>query len=354
MLQRVGVTLPSSHTSARARCLSQLDTFLGELSDPAAAASAAVALGALRPSTSAAHRAAGGRDSAADGSGAGEQSAPGLGRGLSGAPQARGDLELFAVAQLWADGEPLAGPLRTSGADLRSGEAPWGEWLSLGVRYRDLPPTTVVAVTVYAALEHGATAAVGGACAPLFSKKGRLKSGRHQLRLWPDCGACGRHPARTPGRVPPAERGQLDRLERLLRRFKRGDLPTVPWLDRLAFGEISSLRAKEQAARKAAGIREIVVEYPMFEFPVVYHQPLVAAAPSGSGADQGAGGTAGGPTGPERLIWIRDAEIGLENPAERKQAKLARSLAREVVDKELKPDVAERRVRVLSGLRPMR
>lgn len=265
----------------------QLDTFLGELSDPAAAASAAAALGALRPSASAALRLAG--SAARDASSAPDSSSgapstsgepPSSSRpGAAARPRARGDLELFAVAQLWADGEPLAGPVRTGGADLRSGEAPWGEWLSLGVRYRDLPPSTVVAVTVFATLEHGATHPVGGSCAPLFSKKGRLKSGRHQLRLWSEREACGKHPHRTPGRVPASERGQLERLERLLRRFNRGEVPSVPWLDRLAFAEIATLRAREQAARKAAGIRELVVEYPMFEFPVVYHQPLVAAAP---------------------------------------------------------------------------
>lgn len=43
------------------------------------------------------------------------------------------------------------------------------------------------------------------------------------------------------------------------------------------------------------------------------------------------------------LVWLNDPEVSKENPAERKAQKLARSISRSTVDKDVKPDSVERR-----------
>jgi hypothetical protein len=50
----------------------------------------------------------------------------------------------------------------------------------------------------------------------------------------------------------------------------------------------------------------------------------------------------GGGGAPGSLVLVQDPELGRENPAEAKFAKLRRSLSRGVVDRRLKPDTGER------------
>jgi hypothetical protein len=64
------------------------------------------------------------------------------------------------------------------------------------------------------------------------------------------------------------------------------------------------------------------VELPWFRHPVLFHEPpaLVAAAAAASGMHS------------EGLLWLTDSEGAFENPAVAKQLKLARSLARGIID----------------------
>ena len=176
------------------------------------------------------------------------------------------------------------------------------------------------------------------------------------------------------------------RVEQVVKRYERGEVEHVDWLDRLAQRSIAELRAREAAQRQddaelaaagegagplpsggtspavAPGGIQLLVELPSFPRTVIYQQAAVGqhgGAPAGglagagtatadaistplpgtSGAAGGAGGTGGSST----LILLHDAEVGRENPAEAKAAKLARSLTRGLVDKKLKPDTEERR-----------
>ncbi len=162
----------------------------------------------------------------------------------------------------------------------------------------------------------------------------------------------------------------------MLKRYERGEVEHVPWLDRLALVAVQELRDAEQARRQEAaeageadgnaadgvapGGLQLLVELPSFPRTVIYQQAAVAVAghgaPAGAGgatatadaistplpgtaaAGSGARGLGGGP-----LILLHDAEVGRENPAEAKAQKLARSLTRGMVDKRLKPDTEERR-----------
>ena len=142
-------------------------------------------------------------------------------------------------------------------------------------QYRDLSPTSQLAVTLHAAAPDGQPPVVlGGATLPLFSAKGRLKTGRQQLRLTRGCLADPRWPSTTPGKDPCSSQAPMGcvlcislrrlrswccewcqrvatgkkpyrrRLEVLLKRHQRGEMPHLQWLDTLAMGEILARRAK--------------------------------------------------------------------------------------------------------------
>ena len=122
-------------------------------------------------------------------------------------------------------------------------------------------------------------------------------------------------------------------LESRLKKYEHGDIEAVDWLDRLTFARIAQIRSVQRAEQYAQGWMDIHVELPMFSAPVMFReQTPVSSAPS---------------TTPrwDQLIWLVDSEVnmGLENPAERKHQKLTRSVARGVVDHDLKPNGNEKR-----------
>ncbi len=78
------------------------------------------------------------------------------------------------------------------------------------MQFRDLPRTTQVAVTAWE-LREGQTGTVplGGATFRLFSKRGRLKTGRQKLCLWLGVVADSSWPSTTPAKPPLSSRGEL-------------------------------------------------------------------------------------------------------------------------------------------------
>lgn len=216
--------------------------------------------------------------------------------------------------------------------------------------------------------------------------------------------------SRQPSPLPPSHR----RVDRVLKRFERGEIERVDWLDGLTMRAIDSLRRQHHAAAQqqvlvqgpaaaagaagaaasdaapgpdaaagtssgsltgansgsngASGGLQLVVELLTFPQAVVFQQaavlghaaptamsastsdalgtPLpgtsgtgvVAPPPPGPGPGSGSGSSAAG----GGIIQLNDPEIGRENPAELKAQKLARSVTRGMVDRNLKPDTEER------------
>lgn len=77
------------------------------------------------------------------------------------------------------------------------------------LQYRDLPHTTVLAVTVWEAAEGKPIRPLGGGTMRLFSKHGRLKTGTHRLHLWEGQEADPSWPSATPGKQPVQQRGEI-------------------------------------------------------------------------------------------------------------------------------------------------
>lgn len=75
-------------------------------------------------------------------------------------------------------------------------------------QYCDLAQDAQLALTVWQIQEGQPQTPLGGATLRLFSKKGRLKSGQQELRLWAGREADMAWPSATPAKLPVAQRGE--------------------------------------------------------------------------------------------------------------------------------------------------
>jgi phosphatidylinositol 3-kinase len=120
-------------------------------------------------------------------------------------------------------------------------------------------------------------------------------------------------------------------LERLVNKYERGQVHHVDWLDRLAFSAMEKAKEKE-CERNANLYPSLVVELCSFEHRVVFQESganfYIPAPVSLS----------------NELVTVWDPELGRTNPSEHKQLKLARSLTRGIVDRDLKPSSNERKL----------
>eukprot|EP00195_Chlamydomonas_chlamydogama_P005209 CAMPEP_0202907580 /NCGR_PEP_ID=MMETSP1392-20130828/43122_1 /ASSEMBLY_ACC=CAM_ASM_000868 /TAXON_ID=225041 /ORGANISM="Chlamydomonas chlamydogama, Strain SAG 11-48b" /LENGTH=284 /DNA_ID=CAMNT_0049596549 /DNA_START=57 /DNA_END=908 /DNA_ORIENTATION=- len=220
---------------------------------------------------------------------------------------------VYVVARLTAGKDLLGLEARTTYSDSAVSGCIWGEWLTFCVKYRDLPHDTQLSLAVWEVSEGSPPLMVGGTTMPLFSQKGRLKSGPQRLRVWEGRPPCTAWPSTTPGKVPLSQRGRIGRLEHLVKMYNRGDIPQVDWLDALTMGEIRHLQQQHAELQQAAGTSlpdslTLVADLPAFPHAVLYHQPLSYTA-----ATQLPGTTIGTAVGPTTLAGTpamkRSAEL---------------------------------------------
>ncbi|KAL6958325.1 phosphatidylinositol 3-kinase [Sarracenia purpurea var. burkii] len=253
-------------------------------------------------------------------------------------------LELYVECALYIDGAPFGLPTRTR-LESTGPTYCWNELITLSTKYRDLTANSQLGLTVWEVSCGKKEGLVGGATVDLFNTKKQLKTGRHKLRLWPEKEADGSIQTTTPGKVPKEERGELERLEKLLNKYERGQIQRVDWLDRLSFKAMEKI--KEQESARNGSCLFLVVEFCSFEHRVVFQE-------------SGANFLIPSPiTTNNELVTVWDPEVGKINPSEHKQLKLARSLTRGIIDRDLKPSSSERKsiqrilkyppTRILSG-----
>ncbi|GAB2220488.1 hypothetical protein Drorol1_Dr00008141 [Drosera rotundifolia] len=236
--------------------------------------------------------------------------------------------ELFVECALYIDGAPFGLPMRTR---LESGQTfSWNELITLSTKYRDLTAQSQLAFTVWDVSRGKDEGLVGGATILLFNNKKQLRTGKQKLRLWFGKEADGTVPSATPGKVPRHERGELDRLEKHMNKYERGEIQRIDWLDRLAFQSMKKIKERESCGSKTSHLY-IVVDFCSFEHQVVYQESganVFLPPPVGAAND---------------IVWVWDPEVGKINPSEHKQIKLARSLTRGIIDRDLKPSSNEKK-----------
>ncbi|RZS11048.1 hypothetical protein BHM03_00042337 [Ensete ventricosum] len=134
----------------------------------------------------------------------------------------------------------------------------------------------------------------------------------------------------TNWQVAKHERGEIERLERLVNKYERGQIQQIDWLDRLTFKTVDKIKERESITSENSHL-SLVVNFCSFEHRVVFQESganFFAPSPVSS---------------TNELVTVWDPEVGRTNPSEHKQLKLARSLTRGIIDRDLKPSVIERR-----------
>ncbi|KAG6873034.1 hypothetical protein C0995_003790 [Termitomyces sp. Mi166 len=248
--------------------------------------------------------------------------------------------DLYVTCQLVADNKPLTIPFRTSFKAFKSNYM-WNEWITFPIRYCDLPLNSHITFTVWDIAGPRAAAPVGGSTFRLFGKKWTLRRGKHRLLLWPGVEADGSVETTTPSKLE--TRDEMGRLEKLVKKHQRGDLPKSEWLDMMTFRKIEEIHAAEM--EKTDNLF-LYIDLPRFDFPVVFNEPE-SNQPQTFTAPLMVPTTSQTPVtvsltsvfGPESNLWsVNDPEASRENPVEDKHRRLVRSHRSSPYDRELKPN----------------
>lgn len=88
-----------------------------------------------------------------------------------------------------------------------------------------------------------------------------LHQGNFDLRVWADVEADGIYETTTPGKGKDSSKNQMQRLAKLAKKHRNGQIPKVDWLDRLTFREIEMINEREK--------NESENMYLLIEFPTV-------------------------------------------------------------------------------------
>ncbi|KAK7691107.1 hypothetical protein QCA50_006210 [Cerrena zonata] len=252
--------------------------------------------------------------------------------------QQSGFSDIYVTCQLVADNKPLTIPFRTSFKAFKK-DYIWNEWITLPIRYCDLPLNTQITLTVWDIAGPRSATPVGGTTFRLFGKKWTLRRGKHRLLLWPDREADGAMETTTPSKM--STRDEMGRLEKLVKKYERGDLPKLDWLDAMAFRKMGEIHAAE--TEKSNNLF-LYIDLPRFDFPVIFSEPEAAPVASTSTATPvipvppAAVQTTNHLSADQHLWAIVDPDLAKENPVEDKHRRLVRSHRSSPYDRELKPN----------------
>ncbi|KIO18071.1 hypothetical protein M407DRAFT_226452 [Tulasnella calospora MUT 4182] len=263
--------------------------------------------------------------------------------------QSEGLSDLYVTCQLIADNKPLTIQYRTGFKAFKNSYT-WNEWITFPVKYCDLPLNSQITFTVWDIANPRTAVPVGGSTFKLFGKKWTLRRGKHRLLLWPGQEADGSMDTRTPSKIG-GVKDEMGRLEKLVKRYERGDMPKTDWLDGLTFRKMEEVHAAE--TEKSDNLY-LYIDLPRFDFPVIFSeldQPSSSTQPQSQPNIPTAPSSAINPKDNQPTlniqqdvhVWqIVDPEIGRENPVEDKHRRLVRSHRSGPLDRELKPNAHDR------------
>lgn len=119
------------------------------------------------------------------------------------------------------------------------------------MKYSEIPFNTQLAITIWKRIKWKPQP-LSGTTFRLFSKGGLLRRGQHKLHLWLDVEADpSQQTCSTPSKLNNGSGNrssrepvgdEIDRLNRLMNKYERGDIVKVNWLDPLIFKEIDDIK----------------------------------------------------------------------------------------------------------------
>ncbi|KAJ3342264.1 Phosphatidylinositol (PI) 3-kinase [Gonapodya sp. JEL0774] len=226
--------------------------------------------------------------------------------------------ELFVTCEIWAENRALVEPIRTSYRAFTNKLA-WNEWLTFPIRFCDLPLTSQLVINVYEPYAPRKSRLLGGTTFRLFGPSNTLKTGKHKLLIWTSKAADGRVESSTPGYAS-GQPGEMNRIEKLMRKYERGDVQKLDWLDNLAFREIEKINA--------GGYLLVSPHLSSTDCRTITPPDLVKEYPT--------------PPAPRladaEIVVVSDPEAFLDNIYEAKHRRLVRSHRNGPMDRDLKPN----------------
>ncbi|CAF1354755.1 unnamed protein product [Rotaria sp. Silwood1] len=280
--------------------------------------------------------------------------------------------EPYVICQVFSDGQPLCMPVQTSFKSFID-KWNWNEWLTLPLRYCDLPRHAILTFSIHEILSPTDIRIVGSTTISLFASDGTFRRGIYDLKLWPNIPPDVKFHSTTLGKIEPlinqepifnnytnrniltatdlqnnskqitakppvitwndeSEYPILDELSRIAKLIKTqcdGHTIHQEWLEQLTLAKARSCLDIERSnsksmllliefARTMIEDNECVVLYFEPNFDDIINYPI-------------------GYT--DSVVF--DPELDLENIVESKHLKLARS-GRKAMDKDLKPSREQR------------
>lgn len=228
--------------------------------------------------------------------------------------------DLYATVQVWAGSKPLTVPVQTAYRAFKA-ERRWNEWLTLPIKYCDVPLNARLAITLWDLSPTGGKDAqghavpFGGTTLPLFDRDNQVHKGRQKCQVHRHKLADGCDDSTTPAMLSRKRRDEavaldkdaeeLERMEKLFKKHEMGEIPRVEWLDQLVFrgfekrglqtarSSLRTLQRQRALQQKAEGEQPqqqredkgepqqreeeeraskflLNVELPRFDFPVVF------------------------------------------------------------------------------------
>lgn len=131
--------------------------------------------------------------------------------------------------------------------------------MTLPISYSDLPRDAQLCITLYDCAGPGQQIPVGGTTISLFGKHGVFRQGMLDLKVWPGIEANGCDLTATPGKARDHGKEQMQRLAKLAKKHRNGQMSKIDWLDRLTFREIELINERE---KRASEYLYLMVEFP--------------------------------------------------------------------------------------------
>jgi phosphatidylinositol 3-kinase len=241
--------------------------------------------------------------------------------------------DLCVTCQVFDNGRPLSLPAQTAYRAF-STRWNWNEWLTLPIKYSDIPRTAQIAFTIWDVYGPRKAMPVGGTVIPAFNENGVLQHGMHDLRVWSDVEADGSPQTTTPGTslgTSAVHSGEMAKLSLLAKKHRKGRMMKMDWLDRLTFREIEQINERE---KRNSNCMYLMVKFPQFCYSgqehLVFFYEWFSESPKEAVQKY------------NDLVLVPDPDMFRENVVETKHHKMTRSLRHGPVARELKPNPATR------------
>ncbi|KAL2888256.1 Phosphatidylinositol 3 [Ceratocystis lukuohia] len=229
--------------------------------------------------------------------------------------------DLYVIVQVFAGSKALVVPMQTSYKAFKT-ERRWNEWLTLPIKFKDLPSNAQLAITLWdhaCALPSPTPTSTddssnrpsnavpfGGTTFRLFDKDNQMHQGRQKCFVHRRVEADGNDVTKTPSSPPKEtiktgelaldkEAEEMSRIEALFKRHEMSELAQVNWLDQLVFRGYEKKMAAHHAKviqLKKMGLTEsngpdkssparfyLNIELARFDFPIVFADHEYAPPP---------------------------------------------------------------------------